>query len=133
MEYGFLSVLPPLVAILLAIRTKQVYVSLLLGVFMGWLVIAGWNPVSGFMLTLEGFVGVFAGAGNTKTIMFSALMGALIYFMQASGGVKGFIVAVERFLTRQADKSLEKQRRSVQYMSWLSGIIVFVETSISVL
>lgn len=133
MEYGFLAILPPIVAIVLAIWTRQVYVSLLLGIFMGWLVIAGWNPVGGFMLTLDGFVSVFVSAGNTKTIMFSALMGALIYFMQASGGVKGFIARVERFLTGRAHENETQQQKTVQYMGWLTGMIVFVETSISVL
>lgn len=133
MEYGFFSLIPPVVAIALAIWTRKVYVSLLFGVFMGWLVVAGWNIPEGFLMTIEAFVGVFAEAGNTRTIMFSALMGALIYFMQASGGVKGFINSVENYLEKRKHRGIEGRRRSVQFMGWITGMVVFVETSISVL
>ena len=42
--YGWLSILPPLVAIVLAIATRRVVVSLIAGVFVGALVTSGWNP-----------------------------------------------------------------------------------------
>ena len=50
-NYGFLSLLPPIIAIFLAIRTKQVFISLLTGIFIGWLIIGGWNPLKGILFT----------------------------------------------------------------------------------
>lgn len=91
MDYGFLSLVPPLLAIVFAIRSKQVYLSLISGIFLGWIILHDGNVWLGFLGTLEGLVEVFADAGNTRTIMFSALVGALIILIQRSGGVEGFI------------------------------------------
>ena len=101
MEYGFWSLLPPIAAIVLAIRTKQVYVSLGVGIWLGWLIISGGNPLTGTLATIESLVDVFADAGSTRTIMFSALVGALIVFIQKSGGVRGFILYLEAKLLQQ--------------------------------
>jgi tetracycline resistance efflux pump len=46
-EPTWISVLPPLLAIVLAIVTRQVYLSLAAGIWLGWTIMAGWNPVAG--------------------------------------------------------------------------------------
>ena len=46
-EFGALSLLPPLLAIVLAIDTRQVYLSLAGGIWLGWTIIVGWNPLAG--------------------------------------------------------------------------------------
>ena len=97
-DFGILSILPPILAIILALRTKMVYVSLVAGIWLGWMIISDWNFLEGTIATLEGFVAVFESPGNTRTIMFSALVGALLIFIQYSGGVRGFIIWVERLL-----------------------------------
>ena len=97
-EFGFWSVLPPIVAIILAIRTKQVFVSLLLGIWFGWLILSNFNPIQGSLATIEGLVQVFQDAGNTRTILFSCLVGVLIIFIQRSGGVRGFILFLNKKL-----------------------------------
>ncbi|MCB0685637.1 MAG: sodium:solute symporter, partial [Saprospiraceae bacterium] len=71
-EFGILSVLPPVIAIILAIWTKQVYVSLVFGLFLGWLILNDGNLLLGFLDTLYAMVDVFTDPGNTRTIMFSA-------------------------------------------------------------
>ncbi|MFT6936920.1 MAG: Na+/H+ antiporter NhaC, partial [Saprospiraceae bacterium] len=76
-NYGILSLLPPVLAIILAIFTRQVYVSLIVGIFMGWWIINDGNLWLGFLDTVQGLVTVFEDAGNTRTIMFCALVGAL--------------------------------------------------------
>ena len=58
-NYGFLSLIPPIIAIILAIRTKQVFISLLTGIFFGALIIGNWNPFNGILLTIEFIVDVF--------------------------------------------------------------------------
>lgn len=129
-EIGFWSILPPLVAIILAIRTKQVFVSLLFGIFFGWLILSNWNPVEGFFATIEALVNVFQDAGNTRTILFSCLVGVLIIFIQKSGGVKGFI----EFLNRKLEKHQGgKKSIYIQFLAWLVGLLLFVESNISVL
>jgi len=130
-DFGILSILPPLLAILLALRTKQVYISLVVGIWLGWLIIERWNPLQGTIATLEGFVDVFKTPGNTKTIMFSALVGALLMFIQYSGGVQGFTVWMERRLQRIEKKGKGRSRVMVELLALLTGLLLFIETSIS--
>lgn len=132
-QLGFLTLIPPVVAILLAILTRQVFISLLAGIFLGYVILSGGNLWLGFLDTLQGLVDVFADAGNTRTIMFCALVGALIVFMQASGGVAGFIAAVERKLQHYENQQRGRGRIVVQLLAWLTGALIFVESSISVL
>ncbi|NJB84524.1 Na+/H+ antiporter NhaC [Lewinella marina] len=130
---GFLTLLPPVIAIVLAILTRQVFISLIVGIFLGYVILAGGNPWLGFLDTLQGLVDVFADAGNTRTIMFCALVGALIVFMQRSGGVNGFIESIDRRLRAYEDRKDGSSRIVVQLLAWITGVLVFVESSISVL
>ena len=130
-SYGFLSILPPVIAIVIAIWRKQVYLSLLLGIWLGWLVISNGHLWTSIMSTVEALVNVFQDKGNTRTIMFSALVGALILFVQKSGGVQGFVLMMDKFLDRLENRSPKGKRKLVQLLAWATGIIIFVETSIS--
>jgi len=161
-DFGFLSLLPPVIAIVLAIRTKQVFVSLLFGIWLGWVTVTlfgqlgierigqmgqGLGQLSigemillpiqlvfeGSMNTISALVDVFQDPGNTRTIMFSALVGALIIFIQRSGGVEGFIRLVDGILSKYEEKKPGSNRLIVQFFAWLTGVLIFVESSISVL
>jgi len=132
-DYGFWSILPPVIAIVLAILTRQVFVSLLLGIWLGWVVVARGNLLTGSLDTVQALVDVFKEAGNTRTILFSALVGALIIFIQRSGGVEGFILKINKILQRYEQKKKGNNRVVVQFFAWLTGLLIFVESSISVL
>jgi len=131
MEYGFLSVIPPIIAIILALRTKQVYIALIFGIWFSWLIIEGWNPLTGTLSTIEGMVNVFHSEGNTRTIMFSALVGALLIFIQFSRGVEGFINLLNRKIVKFEKKKVGYSRVMVQILATITGLLLFVETSIS--
>lgn len=120
--YGWISILPPLLAIALAIKTKQVYPSLFLGIWLGWTAINGWNPLAGLQETLEAVIDTFKSSSNTKVILFSMMVGALIILMQRSGGVQGFIQWVSR-------KGLVRNRRSAGLLLWIIGIMIFIESN----
>lgn len=130
-EYGFWSLLPPLLAILLALRTKQVFLSLSAGIWIGWIIINGGNPLTGTLNTLAAFVEVFKDAGNTRTVIFTLLVGSLIALIQRSGGVAGFIVWVSKKLDKQASES--RSRVLVQMYATITGLLIFVESNISIL
>ncbi len=130
---GFWSLIPPLTAIVLAILTKQVFISLLFGIFLGWVILNDGNPILGLFDTLQALVDVFADAGNTRTIMFCALVGALIIFMQRSGGVAGFIELVSKRLEKYEGRDDGRSKVIVGLLAWLTGALIFVESSISVL
>lgn len=132
-NFGFWSILPPLVAIILAIMTRQVFISLLFGIWMGWVILSNFNFLDGSINTIEAMVDVFKEPGNTRTIMFSSLVGALIAFVQRSGGVEGFIQYINKFLEKIEKKRKTSPRKTVQIMAWLTGVAIFVESSINVL
>ncbi len=131
MEYGFLSVLPPIVAIILALRTKQVYIALLFGIWFSWLIINHWNPLEGTLSMIEAMVDVFQSKGNTRTIIFSALVGSLLLLIQYSKGVEGFINLLNKKLLKYEEKNTGYSRIMVQLFATLTGLLLFVETSIS--
>jgi len=131
MEYGFLSVIPPIVAIILALRTKQVYIALLFGIWFSWLIMKGWNPLDGTLAMIEGMVDVFQDKGSTRTIMFSALVGALLIFIQFSRGVEGFINILNKLIVKLEKKQAGYSRVMIQVIAMITGLLLFVETSIS--
>ncbi|MEE4215257.1 MAG: hypothetical protein V2I34_09310, partial [Bacteroidales bacterium] len=127
-DYGFWSIIPPLLAIVLAIRTRQVFISLGLGIWAGWIIINRGNPLSGSVDTVNAMVDVFKNEGSTQTILFTLLVGSLIAFMQRSGGVNGF--------TNHINSRLVNSRHSVgrvQVWAALTGLLIFVESNISAL
>jgi len=126
MEASWWSIVPPLAAILLAIVTRQVFISLFIGVWMGTTLLAGFNPLVGLAGALEALIRVFESGYNTKVILFSALVGALITLTQRSGGVEGFIQWMRSL-------RLGQTRRSAGLIAWFTGLAVFVESSITCL
>lgn len=124
-SYGALSLLPPLLALGMAIKTKQVYPSLLLGIVLGWTIQSGWNPVTGVIESVNATVGVFGDRDRTLTILLSVLIGALIAFTQYSGGMKGFV-------DRVSAAGLARSPRSAGVLAWLIGFVIFVEGNIGV-
>ena len=127
-EYGILSILPPVLAIFLAIRTKQVVFSLLVGIFFGWLIISEWNILDGFIATLQAIVDVFKGEGNTRTVIFTLLIGALIHLIRHAGGVDGFIYNIQKRL-----QATNHPGRTIQVAAGLTGFLLFIESNISIL
>ncbi len=132
-DYGILSLIPPVVAIVLAIFSRQVFISLVLGIWLGWVIINDYNFLTGTLAAIESLVMVFQSPGNTRTIMFCALVGALIIFIQKSGGVEGFIARVNRLLEYYETRKAGSNRIVIQFLAWLTGLLIFVESSISVL
>lgn len=128
MEYGFLTLLPPIVAIGLAIRTRQVVLSLLIGLLVGWTIIGSGDLFKAFLYTIEGLVDVFKSSGNTRTILFTLLIGALIQLIQVSGGVNGFIRVIQQGISNSTKPASKLQLGAV-----LTGFLIFVESNISIL
>ncbi len=52
-HFGFWSLFPPLIAIVLAIKTRQVFVSLLFGIWLGWVILSEGNLLSGTTSTVQ--------------------------------------------------------------------------------
>lgn len=125
-EPTFVSVLPPVLAIVLAISTRQVYLSLAGGIWFGATVLAGWNPIAGLAGAIDRMVAVLMSEGDAKVILFTLVIGALVRTVETSGGVKGFVAWLEKL------QWVDSPRRA-QVLAWSLGVIVFIESNISVL
>ncbi|MEM6734924.1 MAG: Na+/H+ antiporter NhaC family protein [Bacteroidota bacterium] len=127
-DLGFWSMIPPILAIGLAIRTKQVIFSLSIGIFVGYLIIQKGNVFEGFLSTIAAFVDVFQNKGNTRTVILTLIIGAMIQLIKYVGGINGFIDWMQRKILDQ--KNL---KRKIQASSVLTGFLIFVESNISIL
>lgn len=91
MEYGLLSLLPPLLAIIIAILTKQTVVALFLGVWFGATVINNWNPVLGFTYTINDvMVPSIADSWNAALILLVVFTGGFINILRKTGAGQAF-------------------------------------------
>lgn len=118
--------MPPVLAILLAIATRQVYLSLSAGIWLGWTIMSGWNPFAGAGRALEETVGVLGGTDNAKVILFTLIIGALIATVEASNGVRGFVQRLE-------ERNLVTSPRGARLLAFIIGCVIFIESNITVL
>lgn len=126
MLHPWLSVIPPLIAIAIAIRFRQVYIALIIGLWSGTTILAHGNILKGLADMIDLCINVFQVPGNTRVILFSACIGAVIAFTQRSGGVLGFI----NWLSR---KTMISTRRRAQLLAMAIGTAIPIESGISVL
>ena len=85
---GPLSLLPPIVAIVLALITKEVYSSLFIGILVGFVLQANFDPVLTFDHLVNGFVGNIG--GNAGILIFLVILGTLVALMIRAGGSKAY-------------------------------------------
>ena len=88
MEGTFWAFLPAIVAIVLALISKQVYISLFFGIFVGAMMYAGGNPLKA-LFTLFNVMSEKVGA-NVPIIVFLVVLGILVVLMQKSGGARAY-------------------------------------------
>jgi len=117
-EFGVLSLLPPLVAIILAIWTKRVVLALFAGVWVGGWMVSGWNPITGTTQTLDWIVASATDDWNAKILLFDFLIGAGVGLVYKSGGA----FAVGRALAGRVRSS-----RGASVMGWLLGVLIFFD------
>lgn len=111
------ALLPPVVAIVLALVTKEVYVSLFVGILMGALLVAGFDPVA----TLDAIVNdglIPAVADNAGIFIFLVVLGMMVALVNKAGGAAAF--------GKWAAKHV-KSRVGVQLASFALGVLIFVD------
>ncbi|MDH5433626.1 MAG: sodium:proton antiporter [Gammaproteobacteria bacterium] len=134
----WIKVLPPLVAIFMVVWKKDVILALLLAIFASeFLLLLSPETAAdqsgaisavflGMLQTLERIVEVFTDAGNTRILVFSAIIGSLLAYMRVSGGVHGLVNNI-------VNKGYAKSPRQVTLLTSFTGVVVFVESNLSVL
>ena len=120
------SILPPIIAIILAIRTKQVILSLFAGIWMGYTLLSGFNPLTGATASIDGIINVFTDPGDTRVVIFTLIIGSLIATIEHTGGVRGFVHFLE---TRRWVHNGSR----AQILAWVTGLVIFIESNITLL
>ena len=117
----FWSLLPPIVAIVLALISKEVYSSLFLGCLVGALLytqFAPWDTIVSLVGADYGIVSVLADSYNMGIIVFLVTLGIMVDLMNKGGGSEAF--------GRWAKKTV-KTRAGAQLMTMLLGVLIFVD------
>lgn len=118
-NFGWLSLLPPLLAIVLAFVTKQVLISLFLGILVGATMLAGWNPFYGVLRTMDKYiVGSLADSWNAAIIIFLLAIGGMVGVINKMGGT----MAVAQALGKKV-----KNPMTAQLYTMLLGVFVFFD------
>lgn len=119
---GFWSLLPPIIAIGLAIWLKDVYIALLAAVYSGCLVLAGWNPVTAFTNMMNpdemGILSQASNGWNMQVIIFTLFLGAMVQIMSVSGGTQAVVNRLSR---------VTSTRERGQLLTWFMGLLIFFD------
>ncbi len=116
---AWFSILPPLVAIGLALVTKEVLLSLFLGVFSGALFLYNWQPLTALARTIDHYIASSVADPNQAAILvFTTLLGGMVGLINKSGGTLGIVNKIRPFAT-------SPQRG--QFATWALGIMIFFD------
>ena len=119
LPFAALALAPPLLAIALAMYTRQVLVSLFAGVWVGALLIANFNPIAATALTMDWIVEVVRSPFDTKFLILIMFMGAGAAFIYKSGG----ILALENWIGHRVNTA-----RDSQVLTWVIGVFIFFDS-----
>lgn len=121
----WLSILPPLVAIVLALIFKEVVVSLFVGVWMGAFIAGGLRIESLYYFTMSLFnvvdeyiLTALADSSHMAIIIFTLLIGGMVAIISKNGGMAGVVLSLSRFA---------RSAKSAQFMTWLLGVAIFFD------
>ena len=120
----WLSIIPPLLAIVMALIFREVITALFTGIFVGGAIIHVY--LSGILGLPQGLLAVLdtyildalADSDHVSVILFSMLIGAIVALISRNGGMRGIVDRVARFATTA---------RSGQLVTWFLGIAIFFD------
>ena len=115
----FWSLIPPVVAIFLALITKEAFSSLFVGILVGGLFYANFMPVGAWDAVVNnGFIAALADSWNAGIFIFLVLLGIIVALVNSSGGAAAF--------GRWATKNI-KTRVGAMLATFVLGVLIFVD------
>jgi len=118
---GWYSLLPPLLAIVIALVLREVVTALFVGVWFGALAVAGFNPLLATWRVVDEFVVpalADTDGGHVQIVVFSLLLGGMVGIIAKNGGSMGIVEAVSPFA---------RTARRGRIATWLAGMGVFFD------
>ncbi len=118
----WMSILPPLIAIGLALLFKEVLVSLFVGIWAGAFIANGFSlssMIASLVAVVEKYIiQALADADHMAVIVFSMLIGGMVAIISKNGGMAGVVQSLSRYA---------KNKRSAQFITWLLGVAIFFD------
>lgn len=120
------SIVPPLVAILVALLFKEVYTALFMGIFIGTTTIWFYYGESFLGAIFKGFFSIITDyiivalndEGHLSIIVFSMLIGGMVHIITKNGGMQGIVAYLSRYA---------QTKKSGQLITWLLGVSIFFD------
>ena len=120
-DYGFLSIVPPILTIIVALYSKNVIVALVVGILSGSLIITGFSPFDALFDAVENQVlAEFTNGTQSQVLITMMVIGGFVKLLEVSGGAKAF---AERML------KIVSTRAKAQLLAWTSGLAIFFTDS----
>ncbi|AGH45608.1 Na+/H+ antiporter NhaC family protein [Paraglaciecola psychrophila] len=124
------SILPPIIAIIIVFWRKEVILALVAAILSAEWLLAYQNKTevlfTGTIGSIERVIEIVVSASNSRILLFSLLIGAMLAYMRYSGGVTA---TVELLI----NKGVAKSKKQVGLLTMFTGTVVFIESNLSVL
>ncbi|MEZ4851115.1 MAG: Na+/H+ antiporter NhaC family protein [Bacteroidia bacterium] len=121
----WLSIMPPLIAIALALVFREVILSLFIGIFFGAGVLGYynqdsiWGIFSGFLAVIDTYiVNAMTDSSHMAILLFSLLIGGMVALISRNGGMMGVVNRISTFA---------KTPKTGQFATWLLGLVIFFD------
>lgn len=121
-NFGILSLVPPLAVIILALLTRQVLLSFFVAVWLGGIIYARGNPISGFVEAMKWIVAGLGNSWNAGMFILTLGLAGVIAVMIRSGGAHAIANTFAKYATN---------RRRAMFLTYLFGWIIFVSDYIN--
>ncbi len=116
---GILTILPPLLAIFLALIFRQVVISLFSGIWLGAIFIYNYNILTGYLKSLDTYiVNSLVDHSHASIVIFSLGLGGMVGIISKAGGTAGIVEAISKFA---------KKPRGGQLAAWAMGLFIFFD------
>ncbi|MFK8010960.1 MAG: Na+/H+ antiporter NhaC family protein [Marinicellaceae bacterium] len=114
---GFISIIPVLITLAIAVWTRNVILGLFSGIFVGVVILHGPNPFTTMSIMIEEYVLIqMTKSSNAGMLILMSLIGGLVGLMEKSGGAAAFAGMVVKFITSKVKAKLS---------AWSSGTLLF--------
>lgn len=112
------ALLPPVIAIIFALKTKEVYISLLIGVVSGTLLLTNFYLVESLNLLFDTVVNCLSKPSNIGILIFLVMLGIIVTLMTKSGGSQAY--------GKWAKKKMKSSKQSL-FSTFILGVVIFVD------
>lgn len=117
-NFGAWGLIPPVLAITLAFITKDVVISLFLGILSGALIVAGGNPFTAVLNLTDLLASVLSDGWNIRIVLFCSLLGGLVGMLSRTGSARAF--------GNWASRKLHSPKTTM-LMAWFCGLVIFID------